>query len=102
MLLQRMQRLETRERTVLELRYGLEGGNHDVKEIGRLLGVTREWVRKIEIRALASSATSRAIKRSVEDWEAVAGQAAAQIGLPASAVIVQSPTRHVNSGDPAG
>jgi RNA polymerase primary sigma factor len=52
-LLLRMQHLEKRECTILELRYGLEGeGPLTHKEIGRRLGVTREWVRKIEIRAL--------------------------------------------------
>ena len=52
-LLRRMERLDTRERTVLVLRYGLEGESPlTLKEIGRRLGVTREWVRKIEIRAV--------------------------------------------------
>jgi RNA polymerase primary sigma factor len=53
MLLHRMDRLENRECTILKLRYGLEGqGPLAHKEIGRRLGVTREWVRKLEIRAL--------------------------------------------------
>ena len=48
-----MRRLDDRERAVLSLRYGLEGELPlTLKEIGRRLGVTREWVRKIEIRAL--------------------------------------------------
>ena len=35
------------------LRYGLEGQLPlTLKEIGRRLGVTREWVRKIELRAV--------------------------------------------------
>jgi hypothetical protein len=35
------------------LRYGLEGESPlTLKEIGRRLGVTREWVRKIEVRAM--------------------------------------------------
>jgi len=52
-LLTRMERLDTRERTVLTLRHGLEGEFPlTLKEIGRRLGVTREWVRKIELRAL--------------------------------------------------
>jgi RNA polymerase primary sigma factor len=52
-LLARLGRLEPRERTILVLRYGLEGETAlTLKEIGRRLGVTREWVRKIEIRAL--------------------------------------------------
>ncbi len=47
-LLDRMSRLDNRERTILILRYGL--GNEpplNYNEIGRRLGVTREWVRKI-------------------------------------------------------
>jgi len=52
-LLNRMECLNTRERTILALRYGLEGESPlTLKEIGRRLGVTREWVRKIELRAL--------------------------------------------------
>ncbi len=49
----RMNRLDARERMILVLRYGLEGETPlTLKEIGRRLGVTREWVRKIEIRAV--------------------------------------------------
>jgi RNA polymerase primary sigma factor len=52
-LLNRLARLECRERTVLALRYGLESESPlTLKEIGRRLGITREWVRKIELRAL--------------------------------------------------
>jgi RNA polymerase primary sigma factor len=52
-LLQRLERLDDRERTILSLRYGL-GGEFPLtlKEVGRRLGVTREWVRKIELRAV--------------------------------------------------
>ena len=43
-----------RERMVLSLRYGLVGEQPlTLKEIGRRLGVTREWVRKIELRAVS-------------------------------------------------
>ena len=49
----RLDRLDARERAILALRYGLEGELPlTLKEIGRRLGVTREWVRKIELRAL--------------------------------------------------
>ena len=52
-LMNRMERLDNRERSILALRYGLEGESPlTLKEIGRRLGVTREWVRKIELRAL--------------------------------------------------
>ena len=51
----RLERLSPRERTVITLRYGLGGGKPmTLKETGRRLGCTREWVRKIEIRALAT------------------------------------------------
>jgi RNA polymerase primary sigma factor len=52
-LLHRMERLDTRERTILTLRFGLEGELPvTLKEIGGRLGLTREWVRKIELRAV--------------------------------------------------
>ena len=52
-LLRRLDRLDDRERTILSLRFGLEGeAPLTLKEVGRRLGVTREWVRKIEIRAV--------------------------------------------------
>jgi RNA polymerase primary sigma factor len=51
----RLERLSPRERTIITLRYGLGGGKPmTLKETGRELGCTREWVRKIEIRALAT------------------------------------------------
>lgn len=57
----RMERLDPRERTILNLRYGLEGeAPLTLKEIGRRLGVTREWVRKIELRAM---------RKLEEGWE---------------------------------
>ncbi|MEW4571039.1 RNA polymerase sigma factor RpoD/SigA [Tautonia sp. JC769] len=59
-LMQRFTRLDDRERTILTLRYGL--GEHDamtLKQIGLRLGVTREWVRKIEVRA---------VRKLHDDW----------------------------------
>jgi RNA polymerase primary sigma factor len=45
--------LEDREFAVLALRYGLEdAGPLKLREIGQRLGLSREWVRKIELRAL--------------------------------------------------
>ena len=50
---ERMQDLDDRESTILELRYGLNGNEPmTLREIGRRLGITREWVRKIELRAV--------------------------------------------------
>ena len=51
--LKRMERLDERERLILSLRFGLESEPPQTfREIGRRLGVTREWVRKIELRAM--------------------------------------------------
>jgi RNA polymerase primary sigma factor len=48
-----LDRLDDRERTIVELRFGLDGDDPmTLKEVGRRLGVTREWVRKIEVRAV--------------------------------------------------
>jgi len=52
-LLGRLDRLDDRERTIVSLRFGLDGGDPmTLKEVGQRLGVTREWVRKIEVRAV--------------------------------------------------
>jgi RNA polymerase primary sigma factor len=52
-LLGRLDRLDDRERTIVSLRFGLDGDDPmTLKEVGRRLGVTREWVRKIEVRAV--------------------------------------------------
>jgi RNA polymerase primary sigma factor len=63
--LRRMDRLDERERLVLTLRFGLQDElPQTLREIGRRLGVTREWVRKIELRAvgkLVAAAVSRPI-----------------------------------------
>lgn len=52
-LLRGMSVLDERERMVLTYRYGLQGVTPlTLKEIGERLGVTREWVRKLELRAV--------------------------------------------------
>ncbi|MEO6810100.1 MAG: RNA polymerase sigma factor RpoD/SigA [Isosphaeraceae bacterium] len=51
--LRRLDRLDDRERLVVALRFGLDDQSPlTLKEIGQRLGVTREWVRKIESRAV--------------------------------------------------
>lgn len=51
---ERLQDLDDRETTIMDLRYGLNGDEPmTLREIGRRLGVTREWVRKIELRAIS-------------------------------------------------
>ena len=48
-------RLGERERAMVRLRYGLnDGRSHTLEEVGRTFGVTRERVRQIEARALAT------------------------------------------------
>ncbi len=51
--MQLLEELETREATVLRMRFGLGGTDpHTLKEIGHALGLTRERVRQIETEAL--------------------------------------------------
>jgi RNA polymerase primary sigma factor len=53
LLFKRLERLDDRERLVVIIRHGLEGNaRQTLKEVGSRLGVTREWVRKIELRAV--------------------------------------------------
>lgn len=47
-----MGRLEPRERSIVMLRFGLEGDALTLEQIGRRLGVTRERVRQLEASAL--------------------------------------------------
>jgi RNA polymerase primary sigma factor len=57
-------KLGEREREVLKLRYGLNGGEDplSLQEIGRRMGVTRERVRQIELDALSRLAVMREIE----------------------------------------
>lgn len=49
----RLGRLDDRERAVLTLRFGLDGEDPlSPRQIGQRLGVTREWVHKLELRAV--------------------------------------------------
>jgi RNA polymerase primary sigma factor len=59
----RFRALEPRERLVLRLRFGLGGESPlTLREVGNRLGLTREWVRRVELRALhrLGDATTRA------------------------------------------
>jgi RNA polymerase primary sigma factor len=49
----RMEGLNERERTVLALRYGLNGNPLSLKAVGTRLGVSSEWVRRIESIAIS-------------------------------------------------
>jgi RNA polymerase primary sigma factor len=55
--------LPEREQNVLKLRYGLDGDSDpkSLEEIGRILGLTRERVRQIEMRALEHLAMHREV-----------------------------------------
>jgi RNA polymerase primary sigma factor len=76
-LLRRLDRLDARERAILSLRFGLEGEDPlTLKEVGRRLGVTREWVRKIEIRAVRKLDDSIGQKTATEPEHAPRTQAA--------------------------
>ncbi len=45
--------LQEKERRILEMRFGLHGQQeHTLEEVGRVLGITRERVRQLEMRAL--------------------------------------------------
>lgn len=55
--LKRIDQLDTRAATIIKLRFGLEGGEPmTLKEIGGVLGLTRERVRQIESETLANLA----------------------------------------------
>ncbi len=49
----RVKELPDKEQTVIVSRFGLDGNEaRTLVEIGRQLGLTREWVRQIELMAL--------------------------------------------------
>ncbi len=55
--MQMLKTMDTREATVLKMRFGLEGQEpRTLKEIGELLSLTRERVRQIETEALKKMA----------------------------------------------
>ncbi len=47
-----LEHLGERERRIVELRYGLGGRRHSLKEVGELLGISAGRVRQIETGAL--------------------------------------------------
>ena len=101
-LLRRLDHLDARERAILSLRYGLEGELPlTLKEIGRRLGVTREWVRKIELRAVRklddrSATPCKGPSRTSRRGRAPAAdstQAAAPMSSPSPAPAVSAKAR---------
>lgn len=58
-----LQRLESRERQVLVLRYGLvDFEPKSLEEIGKLLHISKEWVRKIEKKAMTKLKNEETVK----------------------------------------
>ncbi len=59
--------LTARERRVIKLRFGLADGRpHTLAEVGREFGVSREWIRKIELKTLAKLRGLRAAQNLCE------------------------------------
>ena len=59
-LARRLDRLDERERAVISMRFGLDGQPAlTLKAVGLRLGVTREWVRKIENQAMKKLSSER-------------------------------------------
>jgi RNA polymerase sporulation-specific sigma factor len=68
LLLDKIGQLETSDRTVLELRYGLRDGfRRTQREIAKVLGISRSYVSRIEKRAI------QAITRSLETGSGLKG-----------------------------
>lgn len=83
-LLRRLDRLDARERAILSLRFGLEGELPlTLKEVGKRLGVTREWVRKIEIRAVRKLDDGGHVETPPPSRRAGIGQSSPPRSLPA-------------------
>ncbi len=83
--LRRMERLDERERQVVSLRFGLTGEVPlTLKEIGRRLGVTREWVRKIELRAVNKLASRTSSSSSASAESSVRSRGRARRSQPRS------------------
>ncbi len=63
--------LNFRQRTVLEMRFGIpDGRTHTLAEVGRAIGVTRERVREIEQKAIRELSKPRR-RRVIEDFASV-------------------------------
>jgi RNA polymerase primary sigma factor len=54
-------RLPEREQDVIRLRFGFDGEPMTLQEVGRQLGLSREWVRRLEARALERLALAREV-----------------------------------------
>ena len=81
-----LEELPERERTVVALRYGIDGGEPTpLREIGRRMGITPERVRQIESKALGRLGRMRelAALRGLAQRSARGGLRRAGVGVPA-------------------
>lgn len=63
-----VQDLDEREANILRMRYGLDGENPmTLEEVGKILNISRERVRQIEVRAL-SKLRKKAVKKRLQDY----------------------------------
>ena len=73
---------------VLSLRFGLEGEQPlTLKEVGLRLGVTREWVRKIELKAVSKMASNAPPAASTSFTRAAAAKSRARRMFPFAAAV---------------
>lgn len=69
-LLEAMERLPERERLALRLRYGFEDGEpKTLEQIARIIGVTREWVRQIELEAFKMLRNDKEFSTAISDTD---------------------------------
>ena len=62
--------LTQRERNIVELRSGLRGGHpHSLREVGEIVGLTRERIRQIEAKTLAKLKSYRDCQRLLDQLE---------------------------------
>jgi len=72
--------LTPREKMVLELRFGLNGGNGmTLEEVGREFGVTRERIRQIEVKGLRKLRLNRGLLRGRRVSDEVVDEAVRQV-----------------------
>jgi RNA polymerase primary sigma factor len=95
----RMERLESRERAILALRFGLEGEALTLNEIGRRFGLTREWIRKLELRSVHKLGEDRSecASASQEVSQSQVRRRGRNVG-PAKAMSTKSLRRNDSSG----
>jgi RNA polymerase primary sigma factor len=79
----RLERLPQRERLIVERRFGLQGEPQSLETVGRELGLTRERVRQLQVRALKQLETELADLAPVQTAVAGAAQAREAERVPA-------------------